>query len=47
MSMRDRAAQFSPFSALTGFGDSINKAEKDHNTAAENMDFLGSADIDS
>ena len=28
MSMRDRAAQFAPFAALTGFGEKIENAEK-------------------
>ena len=28
MSMHDRAAQFSPFAALTGFGEEIDEAGK-------------------
>ena len=28
MSLRDRAAQFSPFSALTGYGDSVKEAAR-------------------
>lgn len=28
MSMRDRAAQFSPFSALTGYGDSVKEVAR-------------------
>ena len=28
MSMRNRAAQFSPFSALTGYGEAIRETEK-------------------
>ena len=30
MSNIDRAAQFAPFAALTGFSDAIEKAEKQH-----------------
>lgn len=28
MSMRDRAAQFAPFSALTGYGDAIDETAR-------------------
>ena len=28
MSLRDRAAQFAPFAALTGFDDSIGEADR-------------------
>ena len=31
MSMRDRAAQFAPFAALTGFDDSIDAMTDEHN----------------
>ena len=31
MSMRDRAAQFAPFAALTGFDDSIDAMTEEHN----------------
>jgi len=30
MSRADRAAQFAPFAALTGFGDTIEKAARQH-----------------
>lgn len=30
MSNSERAAQFAPFAALTGFSDAIEKAEKGH-----------------
>lgn len=30
MSMRDRAAQFSPFAALTGFDEEIDEAGRKH-----------------
>ncbi len=30
MSNSDRAAQFAPFAALTGFSDALAKAEKEH-----------------
>ena len=30
MSLRDRAAQFAPFAALTGHGDVIRQTEEDH-----------------
>ena len=30
MSLPDRAAQFAPFAALTGFGDEIEKAARQH-----------------
>ena len=32
MSARDRAAQFAPFAALTGFDDSIDAMTEEHNT---------------
>lgn len=31
MSMHDRAAQFSPFAALTGYGDAIDETVTEHN----------------
>ncbi len=31
MSRRDRAAQFAPFAALTGFDESIEQTGEDHN----------------
>ena len=31
MSARDRAAQFAPFAALTGFDDSIDAMTEEHN----------------
>ena len=31
MSMIDRAAQFAPFAALTGYGDLIDEATEQHN----------------
>ena len=31
MSIRDRAAQFAPFAALTGFDDVIEQAAEKHN----------------
>ena len=30
MSMKERAAQFSPFAALTGYGDSVKETAKQH-----------------
>lgn len=30
MSMMQRAAQFAPFAALTGYGEAISETEKDH-----------------
>jgi hypothetical protein len=30
MSNSDRAAQFAPFAALTGFSEALEKAEKEH-----------------
>ncbi len=35
MSLNDRAAQFSPFAALTGYEDALNKTEKLHIKAIE------------
>lgn len=35
MTILNRAAQFAPFAALTGFDDSINKAAKDNNCIEE------------
>ena len=31
MSMMQRAAQFAPFAALTGYNDAISEAEQEHN----------------
>lgn len=30
MSMKERAAQFSPFAALTGYGDAVRETAKKH-----------------
>lgn len=32
MSLQDRAAQFAPFAALTGFDDSIDAMTEEHNS---------------
>ena len=32
MSLQDRAAQFAPFAALTGFDDSIEAMTEEHNS---------------
>jgi hypothetical protein len=42
MPMRDRAAQFAPFAALTGYSEAIDKAG--HEYEAENDDSLGDDD---
>lgn len=38
MSMRDRAAQFSPFAALTGFEAVIEETEKKHLSVNDKQD---------
>ncbi|MBR6328297.1 MAG: hypothetical protein IKR68_01465 [Lachnospiraceae bacterium] len=35
ISMRDRAGQFAPFAALTGYSDMIDEAEREFNEEAE------------
>ena len=35
MSMRNRAAQFSPFAALTGYGEMVSDKAYDHNEAQD------------
>jgi hypothetical protein len=35
MSMHNRAAQFSPFAALTGYGEMVNERANDHNEAQD------------
>ena len=42
MSNADRAAQFAPFAALTGFGDVIDDAAERH--VAEMPDMYGETD---
>ncbi|MBO5581877.1 MAG: hypothetical protein J5948_05130 [Bacteroidales bacterium] len=38
MSMADRAAQFAPFAALTGFGDVIEKTARRVNTGPKSTE---------
>lgn len=38
MSMADRAAQFAPFAALTGFGDVIEKTARRVNAGGESTE---------
>ena len=51
MSMSNRAAQFAPFSALTGYEEAIDKTQKDNtaksNTAKTNTgkDNTGKSDL--
>ena len=35
MAMSDRAAQFSPFAALSGYGDAVREAEREYTEQAE------------
>ena len=38
MSMRDRAAQFAPFAALTGYGDAVRETARQTNQKIELLD---------
>lgn len=39
MSMWNRAAQFAPFSALTGYGDAIKASERENERSYEQADI--------
>ena len=39
MSMWNRAAQFAPFSALTGYGDAIQASERENERSYEQADI--------
>ena len=39
MSMSERAAQFSPFAALTGYEEAIRKVQKEHDSENEKVSY--------
>ena len=43
MSMQNRAAQFAPFSALTGYGEAISERERQNDIEPEHDDLCSEA----
>ena len=39
MSMSERAAQFSPFAALTGYEEAIRKVQEEHDSENEKVSY--------
>lgn len=39
MSMSERAAQFSPFAALTGYEEAIRKVQEEHDSETEKVSY--------